>query len=253
MSKVLVQGVREAKAASMRESDTGAMPRASATIVAGSARAAHLAAPARAAREQAGPARDERRAAHAPATRPHRSVRERGGQSETGRELAPPLRAHSARAIAVLQAGVGRSARGRAGSSRCAHSSQADCSAMLMPSPMIGCASPAALPMRNRPSVPCAGADPDRAARRRASGRRAGARRARRARRGIRASAGPRPRRRRARRAALAPAGVEAVAPDAGGERRHAAIGDDHAAVAAVERQHRQQARGQRARRGSSP
>ena len=108
-----------------------------------------------------------------------------------------------------------------------------------MPSPTIGCASPAALPTRNTPSP----------APRRTPGRI-----------GPLASHGPsrvagerRARRRRTRGAASldgvagALAGLrartcaEAIGADAAGQRRDAVVGDDHAAVAAGERQHRQQ------------
>ncbi len=135
------------KAASMPGRDSDALPCASATIVAGSA-AQRTLPPQRAPRVSRPGQRATTPSSACRRRRPHRRVRERGGEAQARHELAPPLRAHGARRCGAARRASDIRAR-TAGSSRCAHSSQADCSAMLMPSPMIGCASPAALPMRN--------------------------------------------------------------------------------------------------------
>ena len=167
-------------------------------------RAAGLAAPARALASARAGQRAQQRPGRARQPGPHRDVREGRGDAQPPREAAAPERlvARAARAPAPRRRRAGSSSCAR--SARCAAAStKADCSAMLMPSPTIGCASPAALPTRKTPS-------PLRRAARRAAAGRSPATRLRAPRRrsaaatprALARAASPRRRRRRARPAA---------------------------------------------------
>ena len=85
--------------------------------------------------------------------RAHRDLGEDGGDAQATREATAPERLVGGDGASLRRRGgrAGRRARAAAGPISAARTN-ADCSAMLIPSPTIGCASPAALPMRKTPS-----------------------------------------------------------------------------------------------------
>ena len=201
---------------------------------------AHLAAPARALRQQAGPASGQghQRRGAARAASPH-------GQSAAASRRRGANWPRQCGRIATRKRGLPdrRRLRRRAGVAQQVRTQQRRRTAAPCSCPRRGSGAPRRRRCRcgtSRLRVPGARRDP--AARRpaRALARRAPQRL--RARRRIRAcsqasTASP------ARRPGRAPRRlVQAIAPDAAGHGGHAAVGHHHAAIAAVERQHRQQA-----------
>jgi len=111
-----------------------------------------LTAPARAPVQQLGPATQRRKRA-GDGVRPHRPVRDNGGNVHTGGETAAPsggvilVHPWQCRALAASSSQA---------TSRSANN-HAPCSAMLMPSATTGCASPATLPTGRRPGRAASG------------------------------------------------------------------------------------------------
>ena len=186
----------------------------------------------------------------------HGGVREASRETHAPREMSAPVRS-----IALLDLPsrqplpAHRSERHPPRRASSWQRSHADCSAMLMPSPMMGCTSPAALPMRNAlPRAPV----------RRTPGRRGPAgepgAHSRGARQGFPHPAALATQERLDHLAGSWPccgvlmaAGRQSVAPDAAGEGGRALTRDDHAAIASGKRQHGQQAAVQARRCGRSP